>query len=489
MKFSRRSLIQGAVGLAAAPALLSAGEAWAQASGMAPTYLIEICLRDQLDFGHVMVAPGLATDANLRRGENGRKAALFFSQNELTALPNNVYLTPQSLVLQPHLDTVAMVELCELTYGPVHGHEASNPIRSPGRGAQAGAGMRLPMWEGEPGQGNGEGANYSSTPTPAALHNRMQKLLTPGLRNGVIIKGTERSGAIYHFGAGLSGAEPDRYQDVDALMRAFPASNSATSILPPAEARFLEKGLGKLDKALLTRRGLTAQAAGNHTTQLGEAGTVLGKVTTTSFSLPLTPAEKAYWSAGVPGKYGRTTIDVWEQAAYAFKLVNSGLTRSVAIEVDIGDVHGERTASQMKAQTEIVVLPLVRLIEKLKAAGIYDRTLIVVSTADGGRAPAAGSSGDEGKNGVILAGGMIRGGYYGDIRADSADGDGHKYRYKMPDLVTGVSDPTGTLMNDKRVPAANLWRTIMTAVNVPAATLNSFPSVAAASPLAWLLRS
>ncbi len=486
MKFTRRSLIQGAVGLAAAPALFQAGEAWGQA--VTPTYLIEICLRDQLDYGHVMVAPGFAKDANLRRGENGRKAALFFTQAELTEKPNNVFLTPQSLALTPHLDTVAMVELCELTYGPVHGHEASNPIRSPGRGAQAGAGSRLPMWEGEPGQSNGEGANYSSTPTPMALHNRLQKLMTPGLRNAVVIKGTERAGAIYHFGAGLAGAEPDRYQNVAALMLGFPATNSAVSILPPAEARFLEKGLGRFDKAHLARRNLSAQSTLNHTTQLAEAGGALGKVTTSSFSLPLTAAEKAYWSAGVPSKYGRTTIDVWEQAAYAFKLVKSGLTRSVAIEVDIGDIHGERTAPQMKAQTEITVLPLVRLIEQLKAAGMYDQTLIVVSTADGGRAPAAGSSGDEGKNGVILAGGMIRGGYYGDMRADSADGDGHKYRYKMPDLVTGVADPTGTLMNDKRVPAANIWRTIMAAVGAPAATLSSFPSIASASVLPWLLR-
>ncbi len=486
MKLSRRSLLQGACAAAAAPSLLRASSAWGEVVG--PSYLIEICLRDQLDFGHVMVAPGLAKDANLRRGEFGRKAALFFSQSELSSFANNVFLTPQSLVLQPHLDTVAMVELCELTYGPVHGHEASNPIRSPGRGAQQGAGTRLPMWEGEPGQNNGEGANYSSTPTPIALHNRIQKQLTPGLHNGVIIKGTQRAGAIYHFGAGLSGSEPDRYQDVDALLRAFPSTSSAISILPPADARFVEKGLGRFDRALAARRKLSTQSMTNHTAQLAEASGVLGKVTTASFSLPLTVEERAYWSAGVPGKYGRTTIEAWEQAAYAFKLVSSGLTRSVAIEIDIGDVHGERTAPQMKAQTEITVLPLVRLIEKLKLAGIYDRTLIVVSTSDGGRAPASGSSGDEGKNGVILAGGMIRGGYYGDIVADSADGDGHHYRYRMPDLVTGVPDAQGTLVNDRRVPAAHLWRTIMAGVGVPAATLNQFPSVMAASSLPWLLR-
>lgn len=488
MKLSRRHLLQGAAATAALPAALGGRAAFAQAAAE-PTYLIEICLRDQLDFGHVMVAPGLARDGNLRRGENGRRAALFFAQSELTALPNNVFLTPQSVALRPHLDTVAMVELCELTYGPVHGHEAGNPIRSPGRGGQSGPGTRLAMWQGEPGQNNGEGATYSSTPTPLALHNQQQKLLTPGLRNGVIIKGTNRAGAIYHFGAGLSGAEPDRFQDVAGLLRAFPASSSSTSILPPVQARLFDSGLSRFDRALLRRRGLSTQVFDNHATQLGEAAGALGRVTTSSFSLPLTAAERAEWSAGVPGKYGRTTIDVWEQAAYAFKLINAGVTRSVALEVDIGDVHGERTAPQMRDQTAITVLPLVRLIEKLKAAGLYSRTLIVVSTADGGRAPASGSSGDEGKNGVILAGGMVKGGYYGDIQADSADGDGHRYRYRMPDLVTGAPDPTGTLGNDKRVPAANLWRTVMKAVAVPEATLNQFPSVASAAALPWLLRT
>src|SRR5687767_5202721 len=121
----------------------------------------------------------------------------------------------------------------------------------------------------------------------------------------------------------------------------------------------------------------------------------------------LTQAERTYWSAGVPAANGRTTIDVWEQAAYAFKLVCNDITRSVALEVDIGDVHGERTDPQMRDQTLITVLPLARLIESLKLAGLYDKTLIVVWTNDGGRAPAAGSSGDEGKNGAILAGGMI----------------------------------------------------------------------------------
>ncbi len=483
-RLSRRSVLEATAALTAGSVVRPAS-----AAPFKPTYLIEICLRDQFDFGHVMVAPGLATNGNLKRGEAGRKAALFFSPNELTALANNVFLTPQSAVLKPHLDTIAMVELCELTYGPVHGHEAGNPIRSPGRGAQAGAGKRLAMWEGEPGQNNGEGATYSSTPTPAALHNYEQKRLSPGLRNGVIVKGTQRAGAIYHFGAGLAGAEPDRYQDVDGLLRAFPKTMSSSSLLPPEQAQFLEKSLGRFDQALWSQRRASKAVVDNHLAQLSEAQGVLGKVSTSSFSLPLTGDETAYWSAGVPAKYGRTTIDVWAQAAYAFKLVSSGLVRSVALEIDIGDVHGQRTADQMRDQTAVVVLPLLRLIEKLKAAQLYEQTLIVISTADGGRAPAAGSSGDEGKNGVILAGGAVRGGYYGNIKADSDDADGHKYRYFMPDLDTGTPNGTGTLGNDKRLPAANLFKSIMAASGVTNETLNQFPDLSSAKTLPWLFRT
>jgi uncharacterized protein (DUF1501 family) len=485
-KFSRRSLMRSGAALGAGAALFP--RIALAADDPNATFLIEICLRDQLDFGHVMVAPGLAKDGNLRRGENGRKAALFFSGNELTALPNDVFLTPQSLALKPHLDTVALVELCELTKGPIHGHEASNPIRSPGRGDAAGPGRRLAMWEGEPGQNNAEGASFSSTPTPVALHNAIQKQLTPGLRNAVVIKGTERAGGIYHFGAGLAGAEPDRFQDVDGLMRAFPTTVSSKSILPPAEAAFLERGLKSFDQALWKRRAAAAQVVNNHLAQLAEAKGTLGKVTTSRLDLKLTPQEKLFWSANTPGKYGRITIEAWEQAAYAFKLVSSGQLRSVAIEIDIGDVHGERTEPQMKQQTAMTVGPLVALIEKLKEAQMYDRSLIVVSTSDGGRAPAAGSSGDEGKNGFILAGGMVRGGYYGDIKADSPDGEGHKYRYFAPDIDTGKPDAQGSLGNDRRLPAANLWRTIMHALRVPSATLNEFPSVASAKVLNWLVR-
>ena len=53
---------------------LVVGEAHAQElTDSAPTYFVEINLRDQWDFGHVFVSPGLATHADLRRGTNGTR--------------------------------------------------------------------------------------------------------------------------------------------------------------------------------------------------------------------------------------------------------------------------------------------------------------------------------------------------------------------------------------------------------------------------------
>jgi len=485
VKLSRRTMLQGSL---AAGAMLSGRAAFAQQANPEKTYVIELCLRDQLDFGHVMVAPSLARATNLRRGENGRAAALFFDQNQLIQRPGEVFLTPQSQVLAPHADTIAMLELCELTYGPVHGHEAGNPVRSPGRSLQQGGG-RMPMWNGEPGQQNGEGPTYSSTPTIVSLHNAWTRTQQSDRVNGLVIKGTERHHAIYHFGAGLAGSELTRFQTVSSLLAAFPNRTSDNNTLKTAvQADAVRDSLAKLDRRALGGRGVAAGPLDNHVTQLSDARNLLYRGAPKVFALPLTPAERAYWSAGVPARYGRTTIDVWEQAAYAFKLVSNDVVASVAMEIDIGDVHGERTDPQMRDQTAVVVGPLVKLIESLKMVGLYDRTLIVISTADGGRAPAAGSSGDEGKNGVILAGGMIRGGYYGDIKPGAADGNGQRYVYHAPDAATGTPIPNGTEGNDRRLAAAPLWRTMAKALRISDAFAGQFADVAGAAPLPWLLR-
>jgi hypothetical protein len=56
---------------------------------------------------------------------------MFFQQNQLVQRANNVYLTPDSMALDPHLDSIAMVDTCELTPGSVHYHQAANRCRSP----------------------------------------------------------------------------------------------------------------------------------------------------------------------------------------------------------------------------------------------------------------------------------------------------------------------------------------------------------------------
>ncbi|HZH03887.1 MAG TPA: twin-arginine translocation signal domain-containing protein, partial [Myxococcaceae bacterium] len=273
---NRRQLLKATGALAATSALGLPALRGARAAGEGEaTYLIEICLRDQLDFGHIFVAPGLAKSANLIRGDSGRKAALFYDSNQLIGLPHDVFLTPQSELLRPHVDTVAMVDLCELSYGPVHGHEASNPVRSPGRTRDSGNG-RLLMWESEPGKENGEGASYSSTPTPTALHNYWQKQVDPALKNAVVLKGTQRSGTIYHFGAGLPGSEPDRVQTVESLLEAFPSSAQDLNVLPTAdEAEIVTRYLRRLDRHFLTDRRITEQAQGDHGSQIGGARRLL----------------------------------------------------------------------------------------------------------------------------------------------------------------------------------------------------------------------
>lgn len=492
MRIDRRSFMRYAAAAAGATALgpglidRLGGRARALDPDM-PSYLIEFNMRDQFDWGHVFVAPGLARSSSLIRGENGRRCALFFDQSQLVEAAPDVFLTPQSIDLRPHVDTIAMLELCELTDGPVHGHEAANPVRSPGRTRDSATG-RIAMWESEPGQDNGEGAFYSSTPTIASLHNYWQKQLTPGLRNGLVIKGTQRHGGMYHFGGGLPGAELDRVQSVGALFDAFPRSIEDFNIVPTAEeADLIHRYLREMDQRTLAGGRFADSVWLDHETQLDDARLrVHGEPRI--FDLTLSEAERAYWSAGMPGRYGRQEIELWEMAAYAFKLVSNDVVRSIALEVDIGDIHGERTEPQMRDQNLTTVVPLVRLIESLKMAGIYDRTLIVMYTNDGGRSPAAGSSGDEGKNGAILAGGMIRGGYYGDIRPGGADADGQAYVYHMPDLATGAPIADGTTANDRRVPASALWRTVAKAASVPDAVAGGFADVEAARAMDWMLR-
>ena len=458
-----------------------------------PMNFIEINLRDQWDHGHLFVAPGLATYANLKRGESGRMAAMFYQMADLAQRPNNVYLTPESMALDPHLDTIACIETCELSVGAIHGHEAANALRSPGRSYDQ-TGGKMPMFQNDPVSNFPQGVEefYTTTPTPATLHNFWSKSKGNSPRNGIAFKGISRSiHTAYHFAAGLAGAELDRIQSKDALFEAFPEQVQDLNILPTAaEAETFRQILAKVDPKFLEKRHYGKGAIDSHTASLLEAEKLLFSNSTKVVSLPLTPEEEMYWGEGVPDQATSPSdvkAQIWEQVAYAYKIVESGMSRSVSLEFDYVDVHDQRTADQMNTMTLQVALSLSRLIAKLKEAGIYERTLIAIYTTDGGRSPAAGSAGNEGKNSIVLAGGMIKGGYWGDVGVAGDDGDGHVYSFRAPDPETGALLAPST-NNDGRLPGAYVWRTVAKALGISDDVAGQFPDVAGAHALDFVLK-
>ncbi len=482
------------------------GTAYAQAvAASTPTYFVEINYRDQVDLGQVFVAPGLATFTNLRRGDTGDACAMYVQQANLTQRPNNVFLTPESMALDPHLANIAWLDLGEMTPGAIHYHNSANRNRAPDCSYTRGAGMG-PMFDNDPVSNFPQGCEeyYSAVPTPASLHNHLQKQLTPGVRNGVALKGVTRSiHTVYHYAAGLPGGELDRIRTQANLFNAFPATSTTTpSILgSPAEAELFSRLLKKVDPAYLRTRRQTQSAIDLHVSQLSEAQVPLTRTSTMSFDLHLTTDERTTWRNGVPeptgdgfvegqdGRPSQVEFQIWEQYALATKLLLSGQTRTVALECEFIDIHNQRPQKQMEVHAKQCALPLARMISAFKTAGIWDRTVIAIFTADGSRPPAAGYSGDRGKNTVVLAGGMIRGGYFGDVRVGGDLGNGHSYSYHMPDLTTGQPISQGAVDGDnsKRVPGSRVWRTIAKAFGAPDSLLAGFAPVAGQSPLPFML--
>ena len=472
------------------------GRAYAQAMGdNRPTNFIEINLRDQWDFGHCFVPPRIARYTQpIERGESGRKLPLYFRHDELTDHGNGFYLTPSSQALVPHLDNIAVVETCELSMGRIHGHEAANATRSPGRSySDAGAG-RLAMWRNEPGyveQGNEP--HYSSTPTPCAMHNYWQKQLGSIKRNGIALKGISRFHNCYHFGAGFPDSELDRIQSKSGLFDAFPEDPNAYNILTTEDdANRLVTLLNAVDRRFAMKKQYTDAARADHDSQLGSLRRQLYWGRAGGVTLPLSAAEEAYWSADVPtqvGNPGGIKFQIWEQVAYAFKLINAGMASSVALEFDYVDVHDSRPVEVIDVMARQAAIPLARLIDQLKANNLWDDTIIAVYSLDGGRSPAANSSGNEGKNTVAIAGGRVQGGYFGDVGIAGPKKDGHEYSYHRPDPQSGLPHPMGTTKNDLRTPGRDIWATVMKALSVPTSVYEALPDVSGAKTLDFMLRS
>jgi hypothetical protein len=473
----------------------------AHAAGLAkPTYFIEVNLRDQWDHGHVFVAPSLAKATNLKRGTAGDAAALYYSSNELQRNVVNgteVFLTRDSLSLQPHLDTIAMIDTCEVGQGEIHGHEAANPVRSPGRTYErTKTASQTAMFSNERGANHPQGceAFYSSTPTPASLHNYLSKQLNPGKKNGVVFKGIGGGlHTVYHFAAGLPSAELDRKQSAQQLFDAFPSTLRDVNILSrPELADTLTEIVKRVDARFLSSQRVATAGQLSHQAMLSETRSQLYAGAPKTTSLPLSQAERDYWSPGIPAARSRGTAkaQIWEQFAWAHKLVSNDLVKTVALEFDYEDYHGLRNEDLTRTMAQQCALPLARLITSLKLSGIYDQTLIAVFTTDGSREVRADSTGDFGKNSVILAGGMIRGGYFGDIKVESNTSTGHRFSYHRPDAVTGAPISVGVVdrNNDLRISGASMWRTIAKAMGAPDSEASRFPDVATAQPLPFVLR-
>jgi Protein of unknown function (DUF1501) len=493
---------------------LAGGKAHAQAQETAlGTYFIEFDFRDQVDLMHVFVPPALAARAELRRGDVGNQCTLYEQQAAITAHAGRVFLTPDSAELAPHVDTIAMIDTGEAGIGGVHGHEAANGMRSPGRtGSSSG---RMPLFNNDGNSGSGNDALYGTVPTPASLHNYHQKQIAAGLRNGFAFKGISRAQhSVYHFAAQLPGAELDRIATRDRLFETFPAVVEDLNIVAsPEQAELFTRVLRRADARFFSRRRFAEEIGMGHANQLQEAGGLLYPAEPRVVELPLTAEETEYWSAGVPNQQctigdkdaidcgtseqnatsgGFVKAQVWEQFAYASKLVRGNVVRSIALEFDFMDLHGDgvRTEQVLRTQARQCALPLARLIQSLKDAGIYDRTLIAVYTLDGSRRPAANSYGNDGKGTLMLAGGMIRGGYYGDIEVAGDDGNGHTYGFRAPDPVTGMPGElvTDWGARDKRTSSAAAWQTVAEALSIPRDLRDQFEEVAGVEPLRFMLR-
>ncbi|MGE4130763.1 MAG: hypothetical protein AB7F86_03950 [Bdellovibrionales bacterium] len=457
----------------------------------APMNFLEVCFRDQWDFQCLFVPPGVAQ--SYANAQNRLPPAGAPIQERL-----NFYVTPNAAELRPHLDDIAVMEVGEVCVGNVHAHEAANPLRSPGRSYDRTAGkIDMSTVDKRPGgRSDGNEVYYSSTPTPAILHNYYSKSQTPNLTNGVILRSTLRGDihTYYHFEGNLTNAQADRFFDKATFLNRFANTN-----IPPATSSSQKHGaliaqfVKRLDDSYLQR--VLAQAERTKQAARADAmGGLLAGSTPAPISLALSPTEEQMWKNGVTeqvicgGDDANQCVvqgNKWhpsELFAYAGKLFQSGQVRTVAIDFDLSDVHTNRTKFMMDTQAQQSGKTLARLINFLKANNLWANTVIAMYTLDGSRSMETNSTGQDSKNAVVLAGGKIRGGYYGDIRFTN-----NNFVYHRPD-DNGNPVAGGTTGGGMRVPAADVYKTVMTAAGIPMSVLDGFADVKPGKILNYMLR-
>lgn len=462
--------------------------AYAQA---APTNFIEVCFRDQWDFQCLFVPPGVAQSyANVQNRLPPAGAPIQERRN--------FYVTPNAAELRPHLDDIAVMELGDVCVGNVHAHEAGNPLRSPGRTYNQTAGkIDMSTVDKRPGgRSDGNEVYYSSTPTPAILHNYYSKMQTPNLTNGVILRSTLRADihTYYHFEANLANAQCDRFFDKQTFLDRF-----ANTTVPPAASSSQKYGslvasfVKRLDDAYLQRALANAERA-KQGANADALRTLFTGAPGQPISLTLSAAEEQTWKTGIgpqvicPGDDANQCVaqgNKWhpsELFAYSGKLLQSGRVRTVAIDFDLSDVHTNRTKFMMDTQAQQSGMTLARLINFLKANNLWANTVIAMYTLDGSRSMDTNSTGQDSKNAIVLAGGKIKGGYYGDIRMTNG-----AFTYHRPDDA-GNPVAAGVTGGNQRVPAADVYKTVMTAAGVPTAMIDGFADARPGKVLSYMLK-
>lgn len=515
----RRQLLKSMGGLLASPLVptsfglglsgLLGDEAWA-ADEKSQTYFLEINFRDQWDMACAFVAPSLARDLNKLPRDGGNGVAVFKQPTQI----GNHFVTEEGKALKDHLDSIAVIETGDPHYGVIHGHEAACALRSPGRSQKGGNGRPdMGTYDKRPSEGgqNGNVTLYSSTPTPAVLHNHWSKKNDAALGNGMIIRSSVRSGThtFYHHSANLSASsQPNRFFSEKDLFNFLDKSQPkpATDVLSLYSKDILEM-MKKLDTRFLKEIQMQGDSSDAHIAALALAAKS-PKAALKSSDLRLNDEDNRYWTDGIPGQFRcsdeskaescieeKGTLNLGKICSYVAKLFKSGTCRTIAIDFDYWDIHAPRDDKILSSQGRQMAYPLARLIKELKDAGIYERTVIAMYTLDGSRSPRRDSTGELTKNSIVLAGGGIKGGYYGDIRIE-----GDRDIYYRPDdngnpIAGGDSIPGSNegsyearLAKMKRVPSRDIFRTVTTAMGIPDKELDPFPDAKPGKVLSYMLK-
>ena len=468
------------------------GNAYAQTqANNLPTFFLEVNFRDQWDFGTCFVPPSIAASYdNLSR--DGNNGVALEARPESGGL-GNFFLTPEGLPLKDHLSDIAVLELGELVIGGIHGHEASNCLRSPGRSGSQGAGRKdMASFDARPGgRVGGNEIHYSSSPTPAVLHNHQMKLLNAAANNGVLLRSSIRAGThtFYHFEADLENAQLDRFYDRESFLRRFNQVQANVNPILTSHKDLILDMISRIDNNYLTNLESNHPTKSEHVGNLSEIKDKEDQKQT--IDLALTPEETTFWTDGIPGQFTcagdnanncvpqEGTMNLGEMFAYVAKLFTNNIVRTAAIDFDFHDIHTARTSLILTTQGIQTASPLARLIQTLKQAGIWNQTVIAMYTTDGSRSPLRNSTGYQTKNSVILAGGKVKGGYYGDIRVN-----GSNVLYHRPDnLGNPVENGVGGAQN--RVPAKDIYATVAKLMNL---SQLAFPDAADAAILNYMLK-